>query len=51
MIKNYDSTELGQISNPQLVTPIERVHNLGSETSFKLLGVYFDEYLSFDAHM
>jgi hypothetical protein len=47
----YDSTELGLISDPQLVTPLDRVHNSGSETSFKLLGVYFDEYLSFDAHI
>jgi hypothetical protein len=47
----YDSTELGLNSDPQLVTPLERVHNAGSETSFKLLGVYFDEYLSFDSHI
>jgi hypothetical protein len=34
-----------------LVSPIERVYNNGNEKSFKLLGVYFDEYLSFDDHI
>jgi hypothetical protein len=38
----YNSTEI--------VSPIERVHNAGHEKNFKLLGVYFDEYLSFDVH-
>jgi hypothetical protein len=42
----YNSTEIGI-----LVSPIERVHNNGVEKSFKLLGVYFDEYLSFAAHV
>jgi hypothetical protein len=27
------------------------VHNAGNEKTFKLLGVYFDEYLSFDSHI
>ncbi len=27
------------------------MHNDGNEKSFKLLGVYFDEYLSFDSHV
>jgi hypothetical protein len=47
----YNSTELGLETDPLLVTPIERVHNNGAEKSFKLLGVYFDEYLSFDSHI
>jgi hypothetical protein len=47
----YNSTELGYVTDPLLVSPIERVHNNGNEKSFKLLGVYFDEYLSFDAHI
>ncbi len=47
----YHSTETGQISDPQLVTPLDRVHNTGTEKSFKLLGMYFDEYLSFDSHI
>ncbi len=36
---------------PLLVTLIERVHNNGNEKSFKLLGVYSDEFLSFDSHI
>jgi len=47
----YNSTEIGYETDPLLVSPIERVHNNGAEKSFKLLGVYFDEYLSFDAHV
>jgi hypothetical protein len=47
----YNSTELGYDTDPLLVSPIERVYNNGNEKSFKLLGVYFDEYLSFDAHI
>jgi hypothetical protein len=47
----YNSTEIGHETDPALVSPIERVHNNGAEKSFKLLGVYFDEYLSFDAHV
>jgi hypothetical protein len=39
------------IPDPLLVSPIERVHNNGAEKRFKLLGVYFDQYLSFDAHV
>jgi hypothetical protein len=47
----YNSTEIGIDTDPLLVSPIERVHNNGVEKSFKLLGVYFDEYLSFEAHV
>jgi hypothetical protein len=47
----YNSTEIGKETDPLLVTPLERVHNNGAEKSFKLLGVYFDEYLSFDVHV
>jgi hypothetical protein len=47
----YNSTEIGLDTDPLLVTPIDRIHNNGNEKSFKLLGVYFDEYLSFDAHV
>jgi hypothetical protein len=34
-----------------LITPIDRIHNEGPESSFKLLGVMIDEYLSFNAHI
>jgi hypothetical protein len=47
----YNSTELGLETDSSLVSPIERVHNNSAKKSFKLLGVYFDEYLSFDAHV
>ena len=47
----YNSTELGLQDNPTLISPIQRIHNNGSEQSFKLLGVHFDEYLSFDKHI
>jgi hypothetical protein len=47
----YNSTELGYVTDPLLVSPIERVHNNGNEKSFELLGVYFDEYFSFDAQI
>ncbi len=47
----YNSTEIGLPSDPALIFPIERVYNAGNEKNFKLLGVYFDEYLSFDAHV
>jgi hypothetical protein len=47
----FNSTELGLPNDPNLMFPIQRIHNNGDETSFKLLGVHFDEYLSFDKHI
>jgi hypothetical protein len=47
----FNSNEIGQLENPELIVPITRVHSDGEEKSFKLLGVLFDEYLSFDAHV
>ena len=47
----YNSTELGLPDDPNLMMPIGRIHNLGEEKSFKLLGVHFDEFLSFDQHI
>jgi hypothetical protein len=47
----YNNNEIGTVENPNLITPVTRVHNDGEETSFKLLGVLFDEYLSFEAHV
>ena len=43
--------ELGYPEDPSLISPIERIHNEGTTTNFKLLGVLFDEYLSFDQHI
>ena len=47
----YNNNELGKDENPDLITPVQRVFNEGEETSFKLLGVLFDEYLSFEDHV
>ena len=47
----YNSTELNCPDDPSLIFPVERIHNNGPETSFKLLGIHFDEYLSFDKHI
>jgi hypothetical protein len=47
----FNNNEIGQIQNPDLIFPITRVHCEGEEKSFKLLGVLFDEYLSFEAHI
>jgi hypothetical protein len=47
----YNCTELGQPNDPNLVTPIERISFDNPESSFKLLGVLFDEFLSFKPHI
>jgi hypothetical protein len=47
----FNSNEIGLQENPALIYPIERIHNEGNTKSFKLLGVTFDEYLSFDEHI
>ena len=48
---SFNSNELGQIIDPSLINPIDRIHNNGPEKTFKLLGVLFDEYLTFDEHI
>jgi hypothetical protein len=48
---SYNSTEIGLPDDPALISPIERIHSEGRETSFKLLGVLLDEYLSFNDHI
>jgi hypothetical protein len=47
----FNNNEPGQPEDPNLITPIDRIHNEGPESSFKLLGVMIDEYLSFNAHI
>jgi hypothetical protein len=47
----FNSNEIGQPEDPALIYDIERIYNDGPTKSFKLLGVLFDEYLSFDAHI
>ena len=39
----FNSNEIGQEENIELIKHIDRVHNKGAEKSFKLLGVYLDE--------
>jgi len=47
----FNSNEIGQPDDPERIYVIERIFNDGPTKSFKLLGVLFDEYLSFDAHI
>lgn len=47
----FNSNEIGKETNNSLIFPIDRIHNAGNERSFKLLGVMFDEFLSFDDHI
>jgi hypothetical protein len=47
----YNGNEIGKPLLPELIYPIERIHNEGSTSSFKLLGILFDEYLTFDDHI
>jgi hypothetical protein len=47
----YNSTELGLPDDPLYIMSIDRISNESNEKSFKLLGVLFDEYLSFEPHV
>ncbi len=47
----FNNNEIGKPENVNLLYPIDRVHYDGEETTFKLLGVLFDENLSFDDHV
>ena len=47
----FNSNEIGQPEDPERIYEIERIYNDGPTKSSKLLGVLFDEYLSFDAHI
>ena len=49
----YNANEIGKTTNPNLITPLERIHDLHPEKegrAYKLLGVHFDETLSFQFH-
>ena len=49
----FDNNEPGTPRNPDLVTPLERVHNNHEDENmrtYKLLGVYLDEHLLMDTH-
>jgi hypothetical protein len=47
----YNDNEIGTAEDPNLIYPITRVFNEGDEKNFKLLGILFDEYLSFEDHI
>jgi hypothetical protein len=47
----YNTNEFGLPEDPALITPIERISSENQESSFKLLGVYIDEHLSFKHHI
>jgi hypothetical protein len=47
----FNNNEIGKPENPSLLFPITKLHNDGAEKIFKLLGVLFDKYLSFDDHI
>jgi hypothetical protein len=47
----YNSTEIGLPDDPNMIYPIERISNVSSEKSFKLLGILLDENLSFKSHI
>ncbi len=47
----FNNNEIGRPESQNLIHPISRIHNDGDEKCFKLLGIHFDEYLSFDTHI
>ena len=50
----YDENEIGKPHNPSLVTPLERFHDKHPNVNsgaYKLLGIHFDETLSFNHHV
>jgi hypothetical protein len=51
----FNSNDPGDpLPNPQLIQTLERIHDNNADPklrSFKLLGVYFDEYLTFNKHI
>jgi hypothetical protein len=47
-VLTFNNNEPSQPEDPNLILNIDRIHNEGNEKNFKLLGVLFDEYLSFD---
>jgi hypothetical protein len=49
----FNFNDVGSIENPSLKFNLTRVHNGGSKDNqtYKMLGVLFDEHLSFNAHV
>ncbi len=50
-VLTFNNKESGQPVDPRLIYNIDRIYNEGQEKNFKLLGILFNEYLSFDAHV
>jgi hypothetical protein len=50
-VLSFNNNEPGHPEDPALISNIDRIHNEGIEKNFKLLGVLFDEYLSFGDHI
>ena len=49
----FNNNEIGQTQDPDKIWKLERVHNNNPDKlnrTYKLLGIYLDEYLSFDTH-
>jgi hypothetical protein len=50
----FNNNEIGEEENPSLIVKLDRIYNENPnecDRSFKLLGVYLDEFLSFDKHV
>ncbi len=47
----YNGNEKGHPDDPELIHPIERIHGEGETKNFKILGILFDEFLTFDDHI
>ena len=49
----YNENEIGKPQDPKLITPLERIYDLHPQKegrAYKLLGIHFDETLSFKFH-
>jgi hypothetical protein len=49
----FNSNEIGKPEDPDLIVPLERIFSEHPDTekrAYKLLGVFFDEFLNFDKH-
>ena len=49
----YNDNEIGKTTDPDKVSKLGRIHNDNDnkqDRSYKFLGIYLDEYLTFDQH-
>jgi len=44
----FNNNEIRKTEDPNLIYPIEKIHNAGATKNVKLLGILLDEFLSFD---